>query len=174
MSLYYGKYVSVILKALISAEFSSGYFQIEGVGIPAFVVSGLLVGSGSFFLSLHVYLEAFFICGISVVCQDLLGELQRESVGVVKLEYLIAVKDLGSGLHHIIDVFLYDLLALVQSLVEVILFHLDDLLDVILLLDQLGISFSGNCDDSVGKFLQEGSFDTQKSAMTGCTSQDSP
>ena len=142
--------------------------------VSAHIVCRLSGFSGFLLLLLHAGKEAFLVYGKALFLQDLLREIKREAVGIVKLEGVRAGKRRK-------PVFLYVLFhvgkdgkTLVDGLVELVLLLGQHLGDHGLLFLQLRIAVFGEGDDRIGQICQEFSFDSKLSSVAGRTAQKTP
>ena len=130
---------------VISHEFC-GDCRVDGLvngHICAHIVGGLSGLSGFFLLLLHAGGKALFIHLEGPFLQDLLCKIQREAVGIIKLEGVCAGKGIRAALSHLLFHIGKDGKALVDGLIELVLFLCKDLKDHHLLLLQLRISVFG-------------------------------
>ena len=139
--------------------------------IPACIIH-FLFRLGTLFLFFHSLFEAVQVDLITGLFQDLPCQVDRETVGIVQLERLFAVKRFASFCFQFIHVGIDDLHALIDGGCEFFFFDSDDFFDHIAALFQLRIRIAGSFDHLFGKFRQERSFDAQDPAVTRCTSDE--
>ena len=159
----------------VSQEFRCRKMGIRPRILPRFIGGVSLAGSGGFLLVRHALTEAFHIRRLSVLCQDFLGELNRESVGVVQLECQHSGQHLLALGIHITHIVVQNGETVRQGFGELGLFVPDDFLDVFLLLHQFRIRAAGYLDDLVGQFCQEVILiDSEDHAVSCRTANQSP
>ena len=161
-------------QSVITNKFS-GNRRIDGLvysHVGTHVIGSLAGLSGLFLLFLHGSGKAVFIHGAASLFQNFLGEIQRESIGVIQLESIGSGKTLISGFLHLILHLTQDAKSLVNGLVELFLFLGQYLKNHGLLFFQLRIAVLGQFDDCLGKTGQEPAFNPQLSPMAGSTAQE--
>ena len=129
-----------------------------------------LTGVPSFLsLLLHRLPETVLINAKPFLLQDLLGQIQRESIGIVQGECISAGEYLLSLLCHVIFHSCKDGQTLVNGLIELLFLLSEDLEDKILLLLQLRIAVLAAFDHRSAELSEEISLNAQKPSMAGCT-----
>ena len=157
----------LIRKIVIADEFR-GNARIDGLvyrHVRPHIIGNLTGLAGRLPLDLHGFFEAFFIDGHSLLFQDLLRQIQRESVGVIEFERILVIQGLFPLFldlrHHIGQ----NGQSLINGLVKLLFFFGNYLKDKFLFLFQFRISIFGAFDHSLCQFNQELSWNVKQSSM---------
>ena len=164
-------YLRIIFDPVVSGELG-GYGRIKSVIYGkrlAAVVSGMSGVSCPLTLLLHFGFEAFLICGKTLISQDILCEVCRESVCIIQNESLLAGENCLAVFFHLIDIVVQNLDALIDCLCKCSLLALKDTVDKDFLLLKFRISVLRCLDDRVGKISHEIALDAQSSSGHRCT-----
>ena len=159
------------LKFIVAGKYGLFHVQFEVRILPCFIFSNLTSGSGHVLLLLHIGLEAFRVSCKAVFCQNFFGQFQRKSISVIQLKGLFAVQNSLTSSLQLVHIFFNDCFALVDGLGKIVFFHSDGSLDEFFLFYQFRICTAGYFDDAVRQFYQELAVNTQVSAMS-CSSSD--
>ena len=159
----------LLLQRLVAGELGRRQRgQVDAVGAPAAdILSGL---SGADALLVHQAGELLLVDGDVLLGEDLAGQVDRETKGVIETEGVLAgeLSALAAeGSDHLLQL----LHALVDGLLEALLLGLDDLDDVVLILAQLRISALVFIDDGAGHLIQESALDAEQPAVAGSAAQ---
>ncbi len=150
-------------KARIADEFgSTQFFQQLGVDAAVGAPSGLGVfdvcGAGTFALLFHAAGELFLVDAETALFADLLGDLHRETVGIVQDE------GGGAGKHAALKFgkrFVKVRLALTKGGAEALFLGVYRALDKLFVLHELGVHIAHELDDLVDVVLQERALDAK-------------
>ena len=134
-------------------------------GVSPHVISFCPCIPGFVPLLLHTILEPFFINREPFLFQDLLGQVQREPIGVIQLKCIFARQHLPPGLCHFLLHLCQDAQPLVNGLVKLLLLLGQHLKDKFLLLLQLRIPILTLCNHGSAQSSQELPSDPQQPAM---------
>ena len=134
-----------------------------------FIVAGV---TGAFALCLQLFRIAFLIHGEALFAQDFLGQFLREPERVGQFERGGPVQDRAAGLLHGGDFAVQQLAAALQRLQEAAFLHMDDFLDVVLLLADFRIGIAEHLHDDVYGAAQEFLVDAQQASVPDGTAQD--
>ena len=137
--------------------------------ICAHIVADCTAFSCTFSLHFHLFFEAVLINSVSFFFQNLFRQIDWESIRIIQTEGIGASKDGLSCFFHLSFQIGENLKSLVNGLVELTFFVMQNVQDKGFLFFQFRISIFGSFDDSLTQFLQERSFDTKKTSVTGCT-----
>ena len=121
--------------------------------ISTHIVADCASFSCTFSLNFHLFLEAVFIDGISFFFQDLFGQIHRKSVSIVQTERIRTTQYGFSGFFHLCFQIRKNLQTLVNGLVELTLFVMQNVQDKDFLFFQFRISVFGSFDDGLTQFL---------------------
>lgn len=127
--------------------------------------------AGALALGLHLALEAVLVDGQLALAGDVIGQVDREAIGVVQLEHHVA------GNHAALqfgEVLFEDLQALLQGLGELLFLGLQHALDVRLLLLQLGEGIAHLGDQRCDDLVEEGAPGAQLVAVAAGAADDPP
>ena len=163
------RYLGSILQSVVTGKFGGDRHVnlIVDRGVRTHVVGHLTALSGAGPLYLHLLFEAFFIDGIALLLQNLLGQIHGESIGIIQFESILAVQHALAGSFHLLLHVGEDLQALVDGLVELAFLIVQYIDNEILFLFQLRITVPGAFDYSQRQVRQEFALNTQQAAMTG-------
>ena len=130
--------------------------------------------AGAFFLSGHLAVEALLVERHTLLLQNQLGKVERESVCIIKHECFLAVDFLFAGFQCIVDYMLKQGDTLVESAEECILLLFGDFDDKLALLCDFGISLAHRLNQCVDEAIEEGFFLLQECiGITHGAAQDS-
>ena len=116
-------------------------------------------------------MEAVLVDLQTLLGGDLLGQIQREAEGIVQLEGVHAAQQLLVCLLQTVDHVVQDVHAGIDSAGKVCFLGADDLLDIGVMLAQLGVSGLAGLDDSLHQIHEEGVVDAQHPAVAGSAAQ---
>ena len=116
-------------------------------------------------------MEAFLVDLNALLRSDLLGQIQREAEGIIQLEHVQALQQMLMCLFQTVDHVVQDVHAGINGAGKVCLLGADDLLDISIMLAQLGVCGLAGLDDSLHQLHQERVSDAQHTAMAGSTAQ---
>ena len=124
-------------------------------------------------LLLHLTVKAFIIQGNAVLMKDLLGELPRETVCVVKFESNFAIKNCLVFTFQTRDLFIQELDSLCQCGGEAIFFHMDNTLDIVLFCNKFAeiLRIAENLNDCTHSSVKEGFCYPKHTPMADCTAK---
>ena len=163
---------AVVVQGIVAGEHGGlGGQAAEQILAPAGNVLLQALGAGALLLLLHLSMEAFLVDLQALLRSDFLGQVQREAEGVVELKDVQAAQQVLVGLLQAVDHVVQDVHAGVDGTGKVCLLGADDLLDISIMLAQLGVCTLAGLDNSLHQIHQEGVVDAQHPAMTGCTAQ---
>ena len=131
---------------------SSNIGQIDTVADPSVSARVLARLTGALFLQQHQLVEAVYVYLDTAFSQNLSGEVDRETEGIVELERVLAAQ--GRDLLLFNDVLQHGKTR-VDGLREILFLDLDQLDDIILLLNQFRISGSVLFDNGIADLIQE-------------------
>ncbi len=140
-------------------------------------IAGSLAGALAIFsrrllLVLHGSIKAFLIYGKALLFQNLLGVIKRESISIVQTERILTGELLlacsGQCLFHLIQ----NLHALLIGLFKLFFLGTDNIDDKVLLFRQFRIAVLGILNYLHSQCRQEGSLNTQLSAVADCPADD--
>ena len=115
--------------------------------------------------------KALFVTGHALFFKDLSCKVDRETVCVGKLKAALAVKFSLAVFLHLCDKVVKYLHTSVDSCIEVLLLSCENLYDIVILFFKLIVLTLVAVNNSFYKILEEKSVDTQKLAVTNCSSQ---
>ena len=166
----------LIRKIVIADEFR-GNARIDGLvyrHVRPHIVGDFTGLAGCLPLDFHGFFEAFFIDRHSLLFQDLLRQIQRESVGIIKFERILAIQGLFPLFlclrHHIGQ----NGQSLINGLVKLLFFLGNYLEDKFLFLFQFGISILGAFDHILCQFNQELSRNVKQPSVPAGAPQETP
>ena len=164
-----------VAERIISREFrlKSRIDLIIDSKLLAHVICGLSGIARTLSLFLHARCECFLIDFISLFCQDILREVERESVRIVKLKCFLSGECLFIFRCELILKLGEDLESLVDRLSESFLFLVENFVDKYALLLELRIAFTGCLDNGRRKIREERSADAEKASVS-CRTADQP
>ena len=102
---------------------------------------------------------------------DLLGQVEGEAEGIVQLEDVQTLQQVLVSLFQTVDHVVQDVHAGVDGAGKVCLLGADDLLDIGVVLTQLGVSGLAGLDDRLHQLHEEGAADAQHTAMAGSAAE---
>lgn len=133
------------------------------------VRTGVFPGiAGALALLLHELVEALFVDRHPALRNDLLGEVEREAIGIVQTECILTGQ---AGIEVLVDQAVQHLHSLVNRLGKALLFHMDQLCNHRSLLVELRIGILVLVDHRVRDVRQEGVVDSQQTAMACRTAE---
>ena len=148
-----------------------GFQCAEQILAPAGDVLLQTLGAGALLLLLHLCVEAVLVDLQTLLGGDLLGQIQREAEGIVQLEGVHAAQQLLVCLLQTVDHVVQDVHAGIDGAGKVCFLGTDDLLDIGVMLAQLGVSGLAGLDDSLHQIHEEGVVDAQHPAVAGSAAQ---
>ena len=148
-----------------------GFQCAEQILAPAGDVLLQTLGAGALLLLLHLCVEAVLVDLQTLLGGDLLGQIQREAEGIVQLEGVHAAQQLLVCLLQTVDHVVQDVHAGIDGAGKVCFLGADDLLDIGVMLAQLGVSGLAGLDDSLHQIHEEGVVDAQHPAVAGSAAQ---
>ena len=123
-------------------------------------------------LAVHRRLEGCLIDGEALLLEDFLRVIEREAIGIIKLERILTGKLMRTACGELRLHLLEDLHALLVGLLELLFLRLDDAQDEVLLLIKLRITILRGLDDTACQRRQEGATDAELTSMTYGTTDD--
>ena len=123
-------------------------------------------------LAVHRLLEGRLINGEALLLEDLLRIIEREAIGIIKLERILAGKLMRTACGELRLHLLEDRHALLVGLLELLFLRLDNAQDEVLLLFKLRITVLRGLDDTACQRRQEGATDAELTSMTYGTTDD--
>ena len=157
----------------VAGELGLGKIREERLGglVPTADVGSCL--SCALLLSEHKALEGLLVDIEVALSRDLAGEVDRESKGIVKLEYLFARDNVSILCERTADEVGEDGETCVDSCIEAILFHRNYLEDVISLLVKLGVSALALLDRGGYGLDEEGMVDAEELTVAASAADNS-
>ena len=143
----------------------------EQILAPAGDVLLQTLSAGALLLLLHLCVEAVLVDLQTLLGGDLLGQIQREAEGIVQLEGVHAAQQLLVCLLQTVDHVVQDVHAGIDGAGKVCLLGADDLLDIGVMLAQLGVGGLAGLDDGLHQIHEEGVVDAQHPAVACSTAQ---
>ena len=116
-------------------------------------------------------MEALLVDLDALLRSDLLGQVEGEAEGIVQLEDVQTLQQVLVSLFQTVDHVVQDVHAGVDGAGKVCLLGADDLLDIGVVLTQLGVSGLAGLDDRLHQLHEEGAADAQHTAMTGSAAE---
>ena len=143
----------------------------EQVFAPAGDVLLEALSTGALLLLGHLGVEALLVDLDALLRGDLLGQVEGEAEGIVQLEDVQTLQQVLVSLFQTVDHVVQDVHAGVDGAGKVCLLGADDLLDIGVVLTQLGVSGLAGLDDRLHQLHEEGAADAQHTAMAGSAAE---
>ena len=143
----------------------------EQVRAPAGDILSQTLGTGALTLLGHFDVEGGLIHGKACFSGNFAGQVEGETEGIVQLEGLDAGQNLLMGLLQMAHHTGQNVQTSVNRAAKAQLLGTDDLLDIGLMLAQLGVTGLTGLDNRVHQFGQEGTVDAQHTAVAGSAAQ---
>ena len=158
---------AVVAQGVVAGEDGGLRLQCaEQVLAPAGNVLLQALGAGTLLLLGHLGVEAFLVDLNALLGSDLLGQVQREAEGIVQLEDVQTLQQMLVCLFQTIDHGIQDVHAGINGAGKICFLGTDDLLDVGIVLPQLGVGGLAGLDDRFHQLHQERAGNTQHPTMT--------
>ena len=167
-----GNHNAGVVQGLIAGKDSGLNGQAaEQVLAPAGDVLLQALGTGALLLLLHLSMEAVLVDLNALLGSDLLGQVEGEAEGIVQLEHVQTLEQVLVCLFQAVDHVVQDVHTGIDGAGKVCLLGADDLLDIGIVLTQLGVSALAGLDDRLHQLHQEGAGDAQHPAMAGSAAE---
>ena len=164
-------YFGGILQMIVSGKLSC-YGRVDLIVngcISTHVVCYFTARSCTLSLLFHCCMETVLVDAVALLLEDLFGQIQRESVGIVQFECILSVQNFFAFALHFFFELGEDMKSLVDGFVELGLLVVQNVEDEVFFLFKFRISVFGSFDYACGKAGKEQSVNAKQTAMTCCT-----
>ena len=151
---------------LIADEFGFNLRQVKLFAIPGRAALCKVIFTGTGLLFFHVGFKACNVDGEILFRDNILRQVNRESIGIIQLEDILAAQSMTVISSNLVHQLTQQVKTLADGLVKSLFLIVDNLFDIACLLGQLRVSRQVLMSNRVHNLIEERDINTQQLSMT--------